>query len=44
METKEEAHVKRRIKEMRQREREFRNLTIWYSANTNRKKRSKQSS
>jgi hypothetical protein len=44
METKEEAHIKRRIKEIRQREREFRNLTIWYSTNTNRKKRNKQSS
>ena len=43
MDSKEEAHVKRRIKEMRQREREFRNLTIWYNANANRKKRPKQS-
>ncbi len=43
-ESKEEAHIKRRIKEMRQRERQFRNLTIWYSNNTNRKKRNKYSS
>jgi hypothetical protein len=44
MDSKEEAHIKRRIKEMRQRERQYRNLTIWYSNNTNRKKRNNHSS